>query len=143
MSLTQNYLLTLSSLRKIRSFLSNELYDALMVAISERDDIFGARVKVIETARAIAALPEQIDPATLQSVSVRFVFKAPAARTLYILQRPQAQCAQQPLLCYELDHGSSEPRISLLSLVEILEQGGLLDFTFEPTRLHELLSKAA
>lgn len=142
--MTNNYLLALSSLRKMRPFLSNELYDALMVAISERDDILGARTKVIATARAIAVLPDQMDTVfCLNSVSVRYVFKAPAARSLYILQRPKALNSQQLLLCYEIDHGSCGPHISLLSLSEILEQGGLLDFTFEPTRIHDLFSCAA
>lgn len=132
--MVDQYFRALSALRKITPLLSKPLYDGLLAAIAERDNVIDARGAVQAIANGIAAMPEPSPERVTGKphAAVRFLFLDEPERTLYVLERPSGSDDARPLSYFEEFTASSGMVLKSAPISAIVAAGAYLDLTFNP-----------
>lgn len=129
-----------SALHRLRPLLNNTLYDGLLAAIAERDDVMGARWLVNVAASHLSAMPSPSGLEGRPRVALRFLFAGGDSRFLYLVERPRSKGDASPVAYFEQAHETAPLTLRRKPIGELLEQGVILDVTFDPGSFHEYMA---
>lgn len=139
------YIQALAALRKIKPMLNPALYDALITAVAERDDVLGARGAVQAVASGLSSMPGASSSQFWEEprAALRFIFLDGTERSAYVLEKPEGYFDPRPVAYLEQPKWGADMTLKRASMQELIDAGAHLDLMFDPLSFPEELRSIA